>query len=224
MTGKQAFVSVTPSLFAIAHAAQEESTANRSQCIVALVFSAAALEAYVNEVCEYAGWIDSQEIPQSVRTLGVVAEELEGRNAQLHLKLQLISVVLTGQLFDKSTVEYHDFDLLVRIRHALLHLRPHLFDFPVADRDVHPIVRRLVSRGIITEPGEFIRQDWFSVLHDPAIAAWGFRTAHSVAVSIATMFPEGDFRDSMVVNADMMGGPDRVAKYAHLLKFVPPPE
>src|SRR4051794_32927622 len=83
--------------------------------LVVIVFSALAVEAYINELGELASFAHvSVKHERPVRDLGTVLTEIEKAQGSIELKYLMASRVLTGSAFDRSGQPYQDFRDLMR--------------------------------------------------------------------------------------------------------------
>jgi hypothetical protein len=202
MSRPVAISTFVPTLFLIARDSAEKAERDSRQTLVSILFSAAAIEGFLNDLLESLRVISgtrSSELPECIRSLIAVAEELEERNAQIQLKLQVFSAVLTSKPFDRSTVLYHDFDLLFRLRNSLVHYRPEVFTESTFLNPDHAqvLVRRLASRGLLQQDDLDAASltGLVGLLHKASIAKWASDTATSTALEIVELFPAGSWRE-----------------------------
>jgi len=147
--------------------------------LTAILFSAAALEAYINETFQIirgmpALWQSSNK----VSAFADVLDEAEEHRASPKLKYLLAKIVLTGTSFDKGALPYQDFDLLMAMRDELMHYKLQRIE------DTHKIVERLKSRKIQIAHEPNVRVSWTSVIATPDVAKWACNTAASMINTI----------------------------------------
>jgi hypothetical protein len=167
---------------------------------VALLFSAFWLEAFVNDLLDSLTWHAGcgDKLPRRLATLAAVASELEEQRAQLPAKIHIISAVLLGRSFDRSANPYQDFDLLLAIRHRLVHSRPSLIYRGAEEnsflyKDAPKKLRKgLIDRGILDR--DDAKFSWDVALHRPALGEWALWTANEMSRAIADCFPRGQWR------------------------------
>lgn len=166
---------------------------------MAVVFSAVALEGFINECADLA----SQESnpPVEVENLGAVLGEIEASNGTTELKYLMASTVLGGAAFDKGTSPFQNFKLLIRIRNALVHYKPGKasLDHQTMQRSgtPHPIVTALVSAGIITPASEHTIQEWPGIISQSSVAEWACKTAEAMMKRTTNLLPESLMRMSL---------------------------
>lgn len=168
---------------------------------VALLFSAFWLEAYVNNMLENLTWHVEQggKLPQRLTILGAAVAELEAHRAQLPEKVHLISAVLLGHGFDRGSRPYQDFELLLAMRHRLVHSRSQRFMLDTESdgflmlAEPKKLRQGLLDRGILhrTQDRGF---SWDVALHRPELGQWAYATANEVSRAIADCFPRGVWR------------------------------
>jgi hypothetical protein len=97
-----------------------------SEAIAAIVLSAAATEAFVNELpVRIRNAIDrGDKIPTPMVTCAVALDELESANAKTTSKYQIAALTLSGAAFDTGARPYQGFEQLYRLRNAVMHPKP----------------------------------------------------------------------------------------------------
>jgi hypothetical protein len=169
--------------------------------MVAVLFSAFWLEAYTNNVLESLSWYVEQgtKLPRRLVILGTVASELETHRAQLPEKVQMISAVLLGRAFDRGKQPHQDFELLLAIRHRLVHSRTYRI---ARDPDSNGLValgepkklrQGLMDRGILHRTADR-GFSWDVALNRPALGTWAYATANEMTRAIGDCFPRGRWR------------------------------
>lgn len=175
--------------------------------LVAVVFSALATEAFVNEIPEFA----EQSTDQSdwVKNLAALGKKVEESNGQITLKVAVMFIVLTGQTYDASRQPFQDFETLVRLRNELAHIKP----VDIFERDTNGVItnspRRILSRlpaHILATPprednednvGQNVPLPLTGYVSTPAAAKWACNTlAHLVEAIVASM-PSSQFKATM---------------------------
>lgn len=187
-------------LFHIARKASLHGIAAEHSSFVAILFSAFALEAWVNELLDLVQCDDSYWSPPETKLLAAFASQLERRNTSLDLRIQLIATGLRGQPLDPGRQPYQDFALLVRIRNVLVHAKPEHFDNGSgAQNEPHAILRELEERGVF----ELERVGVVNLLHGTltmrSVGKWAYGAATRMAEALAEMLPPSGLRSSMEI-------------------------
>jgi hypothetical protein len=177
----------THELFAIAKQAyrrcsgQPPGLDSGQDALVAVLFSAATLEAFMSQAVHAAEqWA---HLHPRIKAFADFLAELDEREvgASLKAKYNMAHWVLCGQPFDKGRSPYQDFDLLVDLRNLVIHLKP---DSTAAER-TKKLLRRLQSAHLIpvglvpdlqTESPDN-RTHWLHYACNPVVAKWACTTA-----------------------------------------------
>jgi hypothetical protein len=125
-------IAATP-LFSVARAACERlkgldssTSGGQKDALVAIVFSAMSLEAFLNELPEYLCMFPelTKHDPPEISSYIGLAEEVESNKGSIKLKYILAHTVLSGRPCDKGKAIYEDFSLLIDVRNDLMHAKP----------------------------------------------------------------------------------------------------
>ena len=103
-----------------------ETKGGQNDAIVAIVFSAAALEAFLSQLAYTAGETNSILFPgcHRIELLAVVLREMEEAHASADKEYSVAKMILTGEQFDKSHALFRDLRALFRLRNAIVHMKP----------------------------------------------------------------------------------------------------
>jgi hypothetical protein len=168
--------------------------------LTAIVFSAATLEAFINEAAMLAAQRPNPHFsptpPPSVRIFADLLDEVERSRGSIQLKFLLAKSIFTGESYNKGTQPYQDFDLLIRLRNELVHLRPkENFEFnPESGMSVKPapIIEKLRSRNILAE--HLPNASLILLVSTRASARWACNTAAAMIQSVLEFIPESEFK------------------------------
>lgn len=167
--------------------------------LIAVVFSVITLEAFINEVAQLAAREARRKgNPPSVAAFADLTDEIEESRGSLGLKFCVARHLFAGHPYDKGSQPYQDFDLLIDLRHALIHWKPREKFEPDGKGGlaVKPpdIVGRLRAKNILAEleAGQFIA--WISTR---AVARWACNTAAAMVRSIAEVIPDSPFKEEV---------------------------
>ncbi len=187
-------------LLVLAKRAYERSHQNETDAEVSLILSAIALEGSLNEIPHMVLMFPQAASLMAMRQMLNLAEE---SNAQPKLKLQILHYALTGQAFDNGSIIAQDFDALMALRNALVHVKPMSVYWAMeTDLDAKPLteypkpVRHLAKRKVITLP-ELQPHTWRQLVGTPPVARWGHNVAVRTMQHIAKWAPKGDFSEMM---------------------------
>ena len=181
--------------FNIAASAYKQSYTTSSESLTTIIFSFIGIESFINILAEVAsGSLLSLKTPPSIITLGKILNELDTTGNSLANKYQITRFVLTGELYDKGTLPYQDFECLIKIRNSLIHSRPDRFTMPSqttdASKEYPKFICHLDNRKIINKPEGLPFSSWESLIAVPDVAYWSYKTACEMINSIIEVFPE----------------------------------
>lgn len=184
-------------LLQIARDAARRAVDEPDQALVAILFAAAAVEGFFNELLEIADQAVEAGAEPPVVTMSVLLHEAEDQKAQVSLKFQLIHVALRQKPLRRGGRLYQDFDLLFKLRNSLVHMRPDRasWDFATYERTAKPFVYtdRLVARGLVQRERVGAAFDWVELVSTPDVAQWAYETALVVARYTCELLPKGAF-------------------------------
>jgi hypothetical protein len=205
--GGEAYFLTSRVLLQIARDSCEQSRTRASDAIVSLVFSAFYVEAVTNELLHRITTVSPDQARESpplrrLRNLAA-ASELGARFVRFRTKLQLISVGLRDELFDKGKQPYQDLDLLMSLRDSIVHNRPEALkigakspgDPSFPQEELNRLYRELISRCIVPEPDRFVLTALLSAITQRGVAVWAINTALTVAETLAEALPSRYWRD-----------------------------
>jgi hypothetical protein len=176
-------------LFAAAREASEEDGFGAYGPLIALIFSAAAIEGFVNELIHE---FKLQDVPnERTKALSVICSEIDERNASVSLKIQVIASGLQGKPFDPGAQPFQDFALLMRIRNLLMHMRPQVLELGEDSEPIEheSIVRALAGRGVVTLSSSPPNWSTIGILSTPSVARWAYRTAVDIVEAFTKILP-----------------------------------
>ena len=164
-----------------------------SEPMTALVFSAIAVEAFLNELAEFAagaGGVRGTDHP-ALKALADTQAEAERSRGSLRLKFQLAAISLGGSPFEKGTPPYQDFDLLVSLRDALVHPKPVKVFFEDAGVRMQPdsLIKALAGRGLLPKADPRIGMPFHAWISPRAVSRWAINTAVACVLAVVEMLP-----------------------------------
>jgi hypothetical protein len=178
-----------------------ERQRDQREALIAVVFSAMTLEAFINEFGDLAAadWASAPGDPQSIKEMGVALKGLEERQASIQRKYRKAKRILTGQHYDQSGQPYQDFKMLIDLRNALVHIKG-LGLYGVSSTGTDSLTQ---SPDVIAQLRGDVLADvsgmdppafWIEKLQCLASARWACTTAADMIDSIIAAMPESRFR------------------------------
>ena len=163
------------------------SARNQDDALTALLFSAATLEAFIEELALHAqSGMRLFPTASSLQALAQVLKEVEASRGSVRLKYLVAKVILSGSSYDKGTQPYQDFDLLFTIRDAIVHMKPER-----VTQEPHKIVAALSARGLCEPENHHVKSSWVHQITTRAVARWACNVVRDMVNSVRECFPEG---------------------------------
>jgi hypothetical protein len=203
-----AWILTTPQLLNQAKKAVDRSADDGGEALVAIVFSSAVIEAFLNEAARLIQVhlkVEPATVTPELLAFAEIFCRLEEAHAQLDLKLQVAGALLGSDQWSKGRQPLQDLMLLSRLRNAILHARPLGFataeDIGLSKPDT--LVSALLSRGVIKSvpmlppipnpapSSEEAHAPWLVAVQSKEVAAWALQTALLGIVAFAESFPSG---------------------------------
>lgn len=199
------------------------TSGGKDDALVSIVFSAASIEAFLNELPELLSAFPEllKDEPPQISTFVRLADEIETNKSSIKLKYVLAYSVLSGQPFDKSGQPYQNFSLLIEVRNGLMHMKPTDFsgeakpDGTLVMGPTPKIIEKFRALGImdISEPSISLpivnatqtttplRVDiplpWNYRIATQAAAFWACNVASEVVDSILKVVPAGPHKPNL---------------------------
>ena len=177
-------------LFHIAKTASDRARDNAADAVVAIVFAVIAVESFLNEVLERLRFDPQKDKPdlERARTISEAAD-LFDKNANIALKIQLLSVSLSGAAMDRGAQPYQDFDLLVAVRNTLVHYRPEAQPEGGEPGTLQSLRRRLAAKRLVPPHSSEETRSIFGDVANHNVAEWALKAALDMIVSVARLLP-----------------------------------
>lgn len=191
-------------LFAIAKKASRSRSKQSTSPIVAIMFSASALEAFINESTGLARTIPTAKRQKLVEGYAAVMAELEDRRESLLIKYHMALLVFSGATWNEGDRAFQDLKLLVAIRNAIVHMKTDTWQTPVGHPKPHPeraleqypkFIKVLEQKKIIDPPRK--SRSWLELLRDQRVGHWACCTAARITDDFVHAVPDGSFKDAL---------------------------
>lgn len=188
-------------LSGIAFDAAARSASDPDQHLVAVLFSAAWLEASLNELLHYLIVPSPGRLPKNYVSARLAAEAagLQSQYASVSTKLRVLCAAMTGAPLRADRRPWRSSLLLIEVRNSIVHMRPELMKVregraaepsSLVSREPHRLVRSLRDVGAIKAipKGRLVPLAIASSL--PGMGCWSYATTHATMVVVANWFPE----------------------------------
>lgn len=186
--------------YQIARNAYERSKNDPTEAIVAIIFSAITIEVFLNEMVDFA---TNQHLPKNepeeISAFASILSNLENQKAQLDLKIQVLHYIFKKSQLNRGELPYQDFDLLIKIRNALVHKKPEKWTWSLEEGDnnkfePHKYIKRLADRKIIPAPTSNEPPHWQALISRPEVARWACNVASQMIEFLADLVPVSQYK------------------------------
>ena len=179
-------------LFAVARILATEAQTEPVKGLAVVPLSAAAFEAYVNDVGYWAG-----QVGQPHTDVWYSAELFtyadEARSSTL-ARAELFSRAFIGTRPDRGSKSWQDLKLLFGVRDALMHRRPETWEHdpedPTEEIKYHRVADELIRRGIAPAPVDSCPLPLTVTVAQPEVARWAFNTAVRMVHEVTHLLPQ----------------------------------
>jgi hypothetical protein len=174
------------------HRAKGEAIVMVSDATAAVVLAAAATEAFINEFAETISVLRQNAAtwnPSRITLgMGAAADEIFDLEFLRRSVLTKYSVAAKrlGKRIDKGSLLYQDFDRLIGLRNALMHIHPVR---PTEAHSGEKIADKLAARGIAMkrEPGTSF--SWYDRVQTADLARWACASARAIILEVLDQVP-----------------------------------
>lgn len=195
---------VAVSAYERTESASSEKAGGQNDALVSILFSAATLEAFVNELALMAK-VDSVLCGyKPYQSIASILNETEDSHGSIRLKFLLSRVILGGETYDKGAQPYQDFDTLFSIRDAIVHLKPEKLN-----EDPKKILQRLRAKGICMDDEPGVAQSWLAQITTRAVARWACNIVVDMVDSLKACLPP-EAQETLLFRAILSNRYDRV--------------
>jgi hypothetical protein len=185
----------------------------------AILFSAIAAEAFINELPEAASRdaydVRNLQVPAVtvLENLAATLNAMEQARERIQDKYHAARKILTGQGFHRDRAPFQDFDMLVKLRNDLVH--PRHLDSTTArghTEPTSPVVRDLRQRGLTCTRGRrrgdpMGGMSWLSELYCGRMATWAHKAACDVIRELIVALPRDNRLWTMTIFDNWLTSP-----------------
>lgn len=193
-------------LLAVAKRAAARAGSSTDDAVVATLFAAFAVEAWVNELLYRVRTARDSEVIGPLERLQplIRSARLEERGTSLLTRVDVMGTVLQGGGWTLGQQPYQDLALLMEIRNSVVHQRPEttLIDvyedaagaFQFRQEKLAPLGERLVAAKVIQRPAGGAIAPVLSLLQQPVVARWSVGVSVAVIRAVAGLLPPGGWQ------------------------------
>jgi hypothetical protein len=166
--------------------AMKSGAPSEDDALIAVILSAASLEAFLNELLEVASSPPSK--PEYLLAFVDLLSEMDEVRASIRSRFYTARFLLPGPNFRKGHQPYQDLDLIFAVRDHVLHLRPESLSRDGSGRQ--KLYKRLEARHLITHTAALAST--LSEIQTVKVASW----ACNVVVDVVDFFKQGSLADT----------------------------
>jgi hypothetical protein len=164
--------------------APTDKTGNQNNALVAVLFSAATLEAFVMELGLMAKAESAMSGHKPLRSVAEILDEAEASRASTRLKFLLAKAVLGGETYETGSQPYQDFDILFAMRDAIIHLKPERIT-----GEPHRIIERLRAKDLCKDEEPGVTASWLGQISTRSVARWACNVVVDMFESLKSCLP-----------------------------------
>lgn len=159
-------------------AVPSERSGDQNDALVAILFSAATLEAMAMELALLAERQTHLTPNSTLESLSAILKETEDARGSTRLKFLLAKAILTGATYVKGELPYQDFDTLLALRDSIVHLKPESMANPIR------VLKGLRAKEICAEKVPNQLTSWLSDIGTRAVARWACNVVANMVDSL----------------------------------------
>jgi hypothetical protein len=162
---------------------------SQSSALVSIMFAALSVETFINELAVHAENECEVFSPHgvqnpAVQTFANILKDMVTKQVSTSNKLHMGSFLLGGKAFDKGSTTFQNFTSLVKLRNAIVHLKP-FDDIRTDDQDnitflEHEIETLFNNKGVLGKhviDGQEFHVYWLDRVATRAMAKWACAAA-----------------------------------------------
>ncbi len=190
--------SSSPLLIDIAKAAADEAsrTPGKRHSLVAALFAAASLEAFINEVLDVpVPHPVAKRSPSENAAFVRMGKRALDERWRIDTKYDMLKIFCTGEPFDRGQEPFQSFKMLIDLRNAIVHARAEearLQSDGTYKVKSPNVIDSLASRSLIPAKTSY-KQQWIFQMDTPRLASWAVETANTMRQHVSGFLPRGPF-------------------------------
>lgn len=200
-------------LFEVAVRAAKPEFPDRAGPTIAIMFSAAALEAFINESTLVANFVPTASKQPFLENYSSVMLEAERKRISLEDKYLLAFKTLTNSNWNKGIQPFQDFKLLINLRNEIVHMKGDKWESQIKTGATHPkrepenypaFISALQGKGIVRKPTK--SSAWLELVDTTDVARWACGVAEGMSRHLVQVVPSGYFKEMLETNLLRAGG------------------
>ncbi len=173
----------------------------RDRNLIAITFSAFAIEGFLDELGMY--YAPARDVKQNrLKVLHRVLALAEEGNLKSSAKLMLTHEIL-GKPLELGRQPLQDYQLLQQLRHSIVHPKTKTETIELPSFELlssrSGLLKRLHSKKLLVDDPKLKGQWFLNWFTSPKLGRWALETASSIIVTTIEALPMGDCKMSMAV-------------------------
>lgn len=161
----------------------------------AIIYSALAVEAFVNDFGTMAALFDAKGRGPVVGIAIKALERAEKRRKPTMDKVVAVVRWLSGKKPDKGATPLQQLKLLLDLRNHIVHSRADILDGQDRAAGIQLLLERVHAQGDLVPKNLRQLNDWrFMLDMSPGVAQWSLDTARNVALWISALCPDSEVK------------------------------
>jgi hypothetical protein len=169
------------------------------EVLISIAFSAAYVEASLNEMVEIYRGYERTEIEKidDMKNLSLIWTMF--RRSSIEIRYKLLVMALIGQNFNPDSPEFRDLKYLFELRNRIIHAEPIKSDIKgnVEPNCCQKLIEHLETIGVLQPLSKGERLAWIDRLRTPKVALWAIETSKSIHKYLIGLFPSSRTKETL---------------------------
>lgn len=166
----------------------------------AVIYSALAVEAFVNDFATMGARLEAKGSVPAVRIAVKALERAERKRKPTMDKTVAVARWLSGNKPDKGARPLQQLSLLLDLRNHIVHSRADILDGQERATGIHALLERVHSHGELVPKNLRQVYDWrFMLDMSPGVALWALDVARAVALWIRDLCPDSEVKKQWLI-------------------------
>jgi hypothetical protein len=191
-----------PTMIRKARGAATAASRNDWRGLDAIIYSALAVEAFVNDFGTMAALLEGKGRVPAVRIAAKALERAEKKRRPTMDKVIAVARWLSGSKPSKGAAPLQQLALLLDLRNHIVHSRADILDGQDRAAGIEALLVRVHAQGDLVPKNLRQLNDWrFMLDMSPGVALWALEVARAVALWINDLCPESEVKKHWLAGA-----------------------
>lgn len=166
----------------------------------AIIYSALAVEAFVNDFGTMGALLEAKDRVPAVRIAVKALERAEKKRKPTMDKVAAVARWLSGSKPAKGTAPLQQLSLLLDLRNHIVHSRADILDGQDRTAGIQKLLERVHVQGELVPKNLRQLNDWrFMLDMSPGVALWALDVARAVALWIRDLCPDSEVKKQWLI-------------------------